>query len=553
MDASYQEFFTDIQHYRALGASEASLQRSEGLLNLVFFLFSEFDGLQQKIERQQAQVLRLQEMQFGSGRTIDGVGEPVTGAAATEAVAEKPAATDQAPDQDKPPPAAALTPEVPQKPRKPVKGHGRLKATDYTGAEVIHCPHHLRPGDVCPECHRGKVYAVDPAQRIVFTGQAPLLATRYELERLRCALCSAYFTASAAVDTRAKYTPSAKSMLAILHGRMGTTYYGLAQLQANLGMPLPLSTQCQVIESMMGPLYAIEMQLAIRAANGNLLCQDDTWVRILTLMKENQVLDPERRGMYTSAFVSGGEHPIVLFLSGRQHAGENFDDLMLQREAAEPLTRMADALSANRKHRVAAINAKCNAHAFRRFRSIAALFPEVCGTVMDLYAQVYEHEAHCVEHALDDSARLAYHQRHSEPLMNRLHQVVTKAVGEYEPNGALGGELRYVLTHWPELTQFLKIAGAPLDNNSCERLLKIVIKYRKNSLFFGTAYSASYLSTLMSVIATAQLNHANVLQYLTVLQEHEAAVWRAPGDWLPWNYHAALSQATARQSAAMAA
>lgn len=84
-------------------------------------------------------------------------------------------------------------------------------------------------------------------------------------------------------------------------------------------------------------------------------------------------------------------------------------------------------------------------------------------------------------------------------------------------------------------------------------MLKIVIKYRKNSLFFGTAYSASYLSTLMSVIATAQLNHANVLQYLTVLQEHEAAVWRAPGDWLPWNYHAALSQATARQSAAMAA
>ena len=158
-----------------------------------------------------------------------------------------------------------------------------------------------------------------------------------------------------------------------------------------------------------------------------------------------------------------------------------------------------------------------------------------------------------MEHALDANARLAYHQCHSAPLMNRLHEVVTAAVGDYEPNGALGAELRYVLTHWPELTLFLRRPGVPLDNNVCERLLKVVIKYRKNSLFFATAYSASYLSTLMSVIATAQLNHANVLHYLTVLQEHEVAVWAAPADWLPWNYQAALSQALTRQSAAMAA
>jgi hypothetical protein len=80
-----------------------------------------------------------------------------------------------------------------------------------------------------------------------------------------------------------------------------------------------------------------------------------------------------------------------------------------------------------------------------------------------------------------------------------------------------------------------------------------MIKYRKNSLFFVTAYSASYLSTLMSVIATAHLNHTNVFHYLTVLQEHEAAVWKSPGDWLPWNYDAALSVAMARQSLGIAA
>lgn len=85
-------------------------------------MFSEFDGLQQKIERQQAHLLRLQEMQFGSGRTIDGVAEPAAGAAATEAVAEKPAATDQAPDPNQPPPDAALNPEVPKSHASPSRG-----------------------------------------------------------------------------------------------------------------------------------------------------------------------------------------------------------------------------------------------------------------------------------------------------------------------------------------------------------------------------------------------------------------------------------------------
>lgn len=536
MDATYQEFLTDIQHYRALGANEEALQRSEGLLNLVFFLLTEFDGLQQKIERQQAHLLRLNELQFGQGEAIKASTEPESAA---------PATIDTTPTPEQRP--------TDKKPHPPAKGHGRLKAEAYTGAEVVYCPHNRKPGDVCPECKKGKLYTVDPAQRIVFTGQAPLLATRYELDRLRCALCSAYFTASAPVDTGEKYTPSAKAMLAILHCKMGTTYYSLAQLQANLGMPLPLSTQSQVIESMMGPIFAIEIHLAMLAANGNVLGQDDTWVRILEMMKENKELNPERRGMYTSTFVSDRDHPIVLFLSGRQHAGENFQDLIQHRQSTDPIVRVADALSANQKHLTPAISAKCNAHAFRRFRSIASLFPEVCGTIMELYGEVYEHEAHCAENALDDDARLGYHQQHSEPLMSRLHQVVTEAIGQYEPNGAMGGELRYMLTHWQGLTQFLHIPGVPLDNNLCERLIKIMIKYRKNSLFFVTRYSASYLSALMSVIATAHLNEANVLHYLTVLQEHEAAVWLSPGAWLPWNYQAALSATIARQSLAIAA
>ena len=51
----------------------------------------------------------------------------------------------------------------------------------------------LKSGDPCPECLKGKVYEQkEQALRIRVVGQAPLAATVYELERLRCNLCGKF-------------------------------------------------------------------------------------------------------------------------------------------------------------------------------------------------------------------------------------------------------------------------------------------------------------------------------------------------------------------------
>ena len=45
----------------------------------------------------------------------------------------------------------------------------------------------LTSGDICPECEKGKVYTQkEPKALVRVIGQAPLTATVYELERLRC-------------------------------------------------------------------------------------------------------------------------------------------------------------------------------------------------------------------------------------------------------------------------------------------------------------------------------------------------------------------------------
>jgi hypothetical protein len=86
------------------------------------------------------------------------------------------------------------------------------------------------------------------------------------------------------------------------------------------------------------------------------------------------------------------------------------------------------------------------------------------------------------------------------------------------------------------LTLFLRQPGAPLDNNICERALKMAILHRKNSLSYKTQNGARVGDLFMSLIHTCRLNGANPFDYLTTLQRHASAVKTNPGQWLPWNY-----------------
>ena len=71
-------------------------------------------------------------------------------------------------------------------------GHGRRGAAAFTGANrvaIAHAMLHamLHAGDSCPECREGKVYRQkEPATLVRFVGHAPLEATVFEMERLRC-------------------------------------------------------------------------------------------------------------------------------------------------------------------------------------------------------------------------------------------------------------------------------------------------------------------------------------------------------------------------------
>ena len=98
------------------------------------------------------------------------------------------------------------------------------------------------------------------------------------------------------------------------------------------------------------------------------------------------------------------------------------------------------------------------------------------------------------------------------------------------------------VNNYDGLSAFCRLPGARLDNNRVERTIKLVIRTRKNSLFYKTQNGADVGDTLISLMTTAIQQEVNVLDYLTEIQRNEFAVGRNPERWLPWNYHKNLTE-----------
>jgi transposase len=547
----------DAQLEEVLHRVEQSLDEKD--VSLIRAVFQSYLYVTDLVEDKNTSIRRLRQLLFGARteKTDAVVGQRTERPEATvprdDATGTGSAAGEAASEASE---AAATGPARP--------GHGRNGADTYRGAERIDVPHaSLQAGDPCPACEKGTVYDKAPGVLVRITGQPPLAATIYHLQKLRCHLCGQVFTAPAPVEAdNGKYDATAGSMIGLLKYGSGLPFNRLEGLQGYLEIPLPASTQWDIVQAVATKLAPAFEELIRQAAQGEVLHNDDTTVKILELMGrsrpealagaegEGSEAD-ERSGLFTSGVVALRDgRRVALFFSGRRHAGENLAEV-LKRRAAElpPPIQMCDALSRNLPGELQTILAHCLAHARRQFVDIYDRFPEPCRYLLEVLAVVYRNDAIARERQLSPESRLQWHQEASGPAMRQLHDWLTRQLDERlaEPNSALGGAIRYMLRHWEKLTLFLRQAGAPLDNNLCERALKKAILHRKNALFYRTENGARVGDLFMSLIYTCQLNDANPFDYLTELQRHADQVGASPEVWMPWNYREALTNASGAQ------
>lgn len=465
----------------------------------------------------------------------------------------------------KPSPGPDTTGESSDKKKR--KGHGRRPWTDYAGAPCIPILHEaLRPGDTCPLCGRGKLYdTARPSPIVRIVGAPPLSAKCWLCQTLRCAACGHLFTARAPKEAQGpKYDETAVSMIILLRYGMGLPHHRLATVQDNLRTPVPPSTLWDVANEAVGVFRPLFDELRRQAAQSKLLHDDDSYVRVLEfmgkrrakLLAQGALPDPDRTGLFTTAIVAvtAEDRRIVLFFSGRKHAGENLAALMSQRDPnLSPPVLMSDALDRNVPKGHPVVEANCLAHGRRHVCDEVTNFPEECAFLLKAIRRVYRVERLCRFYRLSDDQRLRVHRKWSGPVMGGIPTWAKAQLDQkrIEPNSGMGKALKYLLRHWDKLTLFLRRPGVPLDNNVTEMVLKMAIRHRNNSLFFKTAHGAEVGDIFMSLIETTVLSGQNVFDYLTEVQRHAKAVEADPAAWLPWTYKDTLARLNAEAPAAI--
>jgi transposase len=427
------------------------------------------------------------------------------------------------------------------------KGHGRKGSKDYPGADRVKTAlEGVQSGDPCPECPNGKLYEqAEPATLIRVTGVSPFRATIYEQTRWRCNLCDYILTAPVPAGVGPdKYDESVAALLGLLRYGVGLPHTRIAALQACFGIPLAVSTQWEIVLEAAGLLLPVHAELMRQAAQGKVLHNDDTPMRILnrkSFEKEG------RKAIQTTAILSDlGANRIALFITGQNHAGENLGAILEHRavDLAQPI-QMCDALAANMVGDAGALNtilAHCLVHARRKFVEVETKFPDDVRYLLESLKVVYRNDALAKAESMDPATRLALHQEGSAPVMKELEEWLRIQFEEHkvEPNSGLGKAIKYMRKHWKELTLFLRQPGAPLDNSAAERVVKRAIMHRKNSLYYRTQQGARVGDTFMSLIHTAELNGVSAYDYLLALLRHAGEVEAKPGDWMPWNYQSAI-------------
>ncbi len=369
--------------------------------------------IMEELKQKRASIRRLQALLFGSSseKTADvfpsAAPEPSAPEDATVAAASVGSESADAKTDEKPKP----------------KGHGRNPASCYHGAEQVQVPHPvLTAGDPCPECPTGKLYPLaEPSLMVRVVGMSPLSAKVVSLDRLRCNCCGELFRAPAPEGMgEEKYDETATSMISMLRYGAGTPFYRLAKLQAGLGIPLPAATQWKLALVAAGLLEPAFQELITWAAQGDVIYQDDTTMKVFSRPDLMTRGTKQRKGVYTSGIISkAGEHWVALFLTGMNHARENLAEVLRRRKAelGKPI-QMCDAASANTAGDLDTLVAHCLAHAWRRFEDMVEENPEECLHLLERLREVYRNDAETK--GMSPPERLRFHQERSGPVMERL-------------------------------------------------------------------------------------------------------------------------------------
>jgi hypothetical protein len=454
-----------------------------------------------------------------------------------------------------------------QDPPEPAKkGHGRHGAAAFTSAkEYLHALALGVLGAICAACGVGTMGRYRDKVIVRVVGQSLFGAERHSFQQARCRLCGAIIRAEGAAPVLhgigteyVTYHWSACAMLIVMHYFAGAPFKRLEALHQGWGVPMPDANQWHLVDrcdDLLAPLYKATERHGIQHAST--LRIDDTGSMIIELRRQIQeetaalqLLGESARDVRTGINATGvyletDQGTVVLFFTGRHHAGEIIDQLLAHRRLVarateKKLIKVTDAASKNFDHAQGDLleEAVCNAHAFLKFRAIKAAFPVEYAVAGEVYKNVFDNDDEAKARDLDPLERMQFHRSRSKPEMERLWQMCKQKLDAklVEPRSPLWEPLSFIINQWERLTRFYAVPGVPLDTNVLEQTLIIPVRYLAGSFAYKTQNGADVGDHHMSLVATANAIGVEPVAYLTYCLENHCDLAEQPEYYLPWAY-----------------
>jgi transposase len=171
-----------------------------------------------------------------------------------------------------------------------IKGHGRIAHTAYANAiEISVKSEGLKVGDLCPLNCGGKLYLLKPGIVVRIIGNPLATVNKYLVEKLRCALCCDVFKAQLPKEVSpGKYDARFKAIIATQKYYVGVPFYRQANFQSYMNFPLASSVQYELSEQVADCCYPLIGVLEKGIADSKYVHNDDTRVKILSVIKNNK-------------------------------------------------------------------------------------------------------------------------------------------------------------------------------------------------------------------------------------------------------------------------
>ena len=181
----------------------------------------------------------------------------------------------------------------------------------------------------------------------------------------------------------------------------------------------------------------------------------------------------------------------------------------------------------------------CHAHARRPFAELVkiATAPCLAHQALTFYRKLYAIEDLARTKKLSADSRLALRAEKSKPILDAFKIWLDHHLTKTSEQGKIGKAIRYCLSNWDELTNYLKDGRIEIDNNLLENAIRPFALGRKNWLFMGSPAGAKAGGILYSLIETCKTHNINPQKYFFAML-HKIRLCKTDDDYkklLPQN------------------